>query len=241
VHHYSYNEALPHLGGTDAISVFDGHILISASAPGATGTPMQQPPQPTFPAVYSVTLDPSTSIATVSSVFHDEDPATVATAGPHRGQTVNLALTDPDSTEVVPQDAHRFAGDFMLTSQGDQEQIFLSHLGPDPKLWVLSLTQSVDDTSWPSEGGTLYATDSTNDSVDAVTGHFPDSSVAVATPCGSNAAPSPCPASGFPANYLASLNSASGHVTALSVGGVPFIPQGGLLFVGDDQDQQGHR
>ncbi|HEY2563400.1 MAG TPA: hypothetical protein VGI44_06785, partial [Acidimicrobiales bacterium] len=73
----------------------------------------------------------------------------------------------------------------------------------------------------------------------AVTGHFPDSSVAVATPCGANTAPATCPAPGFPANYLGSLNPRSGQVAALTVGGVPFVPQGGLLFVGDDQDQQG--
>ena len=60
VHHYSYSEPLPHLGGTDAISILDGQILISASAPGTTGTPAQAAPQPTYPAVYSVTLDPPT-------------------------------------------------------------------------------------------------------------------------------------------------------------------------------------
>ena len=38
VHHYSYNEPLPHDGGTDAISVLNGHLIISASAPGTTGT-----------------------------------------------------------------------------------------------------------------------------------------------------------------------------------------------------------
>jgi hypothetical protein len=37
VTHYGYNEPLPHFGGTDAISIYLGQILISASAPGATG------------------------------------------------------------------------------------------------------------------------------------------------------------------------------------------------------------
>ncbi len=45
------------------------------------------------------------------------------------GQTVALALTDPDSNEDVPSYAARFAGDFMLTSQGDQEQIFVRDAG----------------------------------------------------------------------------------------------------------------
>jgi hypothetical protein len=39
VAHYAYNEPLPHLGGTDAISVLGDQILISASAPGNNGGP----------------------------------------------------------------------------------------------------------------------------------------------------------------------------------------------------------
>jgi hypothetical protein len=44
--HYRYNEALPHFGGTDAISIYDGSVLVSASAPGTTGA---EAPQPTYP------------------------------------------------------------------------------------------------------------------------------------------------------------------------------------------------
>ncbi len=237
VRHYSYNEPLPHHGGTDAISVYDGQILISASAPGTTGK--LKAPQPTFPAVYSVSLDPSNSIATVTPFFYDEDPAAVANVGTRQtGQTVKLALTDPDSNEVVPPYAPRFQGDFMLTSQGDQEQIFVSRW--DHKLRVLSLSQSVDDTAWPDDdgAGTLYATDSTNDAVDTVTGDFPDGPVVAATPCGANSAPATCPdPPRYPANYLATLNPWSGQVTPLTVGGAAFVPQGGLLFVGDDNGQ----
>ncbi len=39
------------------------------------------------------------------------------------GHMVNLDLTDPDSNQTVPPDGPRFAGNFMLTSQGDQQQI----------------------------------------------------------------------------------------------------------------------
>jgi hypothetical protein len=194
VRHYAYNEALPHNGGTDAISIYEGQILISASAPGTTGTLMA--PQPTFPAVYSVSLDQSDSIATVTPFFYDEDPAVVANVGTRQtGQTVKLALTDPDSNEVVPPYAPRFSGDFMLTSQGDLEQIFVGRWGHTLQLQVLSLSQSVDDTAWPDDygAGTLYATDSTNDAVDALTGNFPDGPVVAATPCGANSAPSTCP------------------------------------------------
>ena len=62
----------------------------------------------------------------------------------------------------------RFAGDFMLTSQGDQQQIYVDNAGGShQRLAVLSLSQAVDDTSWPNDhSGALYSTDSTNDAVD---------------------------------------------------------------------------
>jgi hypothetical protein len=230
VTHYTYSEPLPHNGGTDAISILGRQILISASAPGTTGT--LGAPQPTFPAVYSVTLDPATSIANVTPYFYDEDPATVANVGSQQGQQVNLALTDPDSNEIVPNDAPRFQGDFMLTSQGDLEQIFVNNRGwHGHTLSVLSLSQSVDDTQWADSPGVLYATDSTNDAIDAISGDFPHGPIVAATPCGSNSAPATCPAPGFPANYLGSLNPWTGTVTQLTVGGAAFVPQGGLLFM----------
>ena len=62
----------------------------------------------------------------------------------------------------------------------------------------------------------------------------PTARVVAATPCGANSAPSTCPAPPtYPANYLGALNAWTGQVTGLAVGGVPFAPQGGLLFVGD--------
>lgn len=247
VQHYAYSEPLPHDGGTDAISILGGQILISASAPGTTGS--LPAPQPTFPAVYSVTLDPATSIANVTPYFFDEDPATVANVGAQQGQQVNLALTDPDSNEIVPRDAPRFGGDFMLTSQGDQEQIFVNSRGRHGQsLSVLSLSQSVDDTQWADSAGVLYATDSTNDAIDAITGDFPQGPIVAATPCGANSAPATCPGPGYPANYLASLNPWTGTVTQLTVAGATFVPQGGLLFMpfsngrhGGDGDGGGNR
>ncbi len=238
VDHYAYSEPLPHDGGTDAISVVNGRLYISASAPGTTGT--LTAPQPTFPAVYVVALDPADSVAAVTPLFYDEDPAAVANVGtPQSGQTVKLALTDPDSNEVVPWDAPRFAGDFMLTSQGDLQQIFVSPRNHE--LSVVDLSQSVDDTAWPERGdGTLYATDSTHGTVDAITGSFPGGPVVAATPCGANSAPATCPAPPtYPANYLASLNPWTGQVSALSVGGAPLVPQGGLLFMSDQNGQGG--
>jgi hypothetical protein len=229
VSHYQYKELLPHGGGTDAISVFEGKLFISASAPGTVGLAA---PQPTYPAVYSVTLDRSDLVATVTPLFNDEDPAAVANVGGKAGTTTNLALTDPDSNEVVPEGSPRFGGQFLLTSQGDQQQIYVSDAGgPHQHLSVLSLSQSVDDTAWATSWwGVLYATDSTNNTVDAVTGWFgPDRILVAATPCGANAAPATCPAS--PANFLGSLDPWTGHVQRLDVDGQPFTPQGGLVFV----------
>ncbi len=147
VTHYNYNEPLPHFGGTDAISIYRGQILISASAPGTTGAAA---PQKTYPAVYSAVLDAADNTATVTPLFFDEDSATVVNAGSSYGHTTTLGLTDPDSNEVVPPGA-RFGGDFMLTSQGDQEQIYVRNAGTRRQsLSVLSLSQSVDDTAWPT-------------------------------------------------------------------------------------------
>jgi hypothetical protein len=229
-----YNEnPLPHNGGTDAISVYHGAIFISASAPGTVG---QAAPQANYPAVYSVTLNPGTKVATVTPVFFDEGSATVSDVNsPQFGKTVQLALTDPDSNEVVPHDGPRFAGDLMVTSQGDMEQIYLNPntASPSPTLSVLSLSQSVDDTAWPTDpSGSLYSTDSTNDAVDMVTGPFSDGQpLVVATPCDANGAPSTCPTLAFPANFLASLNPWTGQVSAVSISGAPYVPQGGLAFV----------
>jgi hypothetical protein len=244
VQHYTYSKnPLTHNGGTDAISIYRGHVLVSASAPGTvSGSPAA--PNASYPAVYSVVFNSKNHVATVRPLFYDEAKATVANRGTSLGKRVSLALTDPDSNEVVPATAHRFAADFMLTSQGDLQQIFLQP-SKSGSLWigrslhVLTLAQSVDDTAWATaRGGRLFATDSTNDTVDVVTGPFNPGSVIVAvTPCGANSAPATCPAPPtYPANYLGLLNPWTGHVAhfpALSgAAAAKFTPQGGLLFIG---------
>ncbi len=75
-------------------------ILISASAPGTTGSAA---PQPTYPAVYTVDARSARhDVATVDPLFYDEARRPSPTRQPRPGKTVNLALTDPDSNEVVP-------------------------------------------------------------------------------------------------------------------------------------------
>jgi hypothetical protein len=230
IRHYHYNEPLPHKGGTDAISIYHGLVLVSASAPGTTG---KAAPQPGYPAVYVVTFNGATRVATVSPLFFDEARAAVANVGAKQGTVVKLALTDPDSNEIVPFSGPRFAGDFMLTSQGDKEQIFVRRAGrPGSSLAVLRLSQSVDDTAWArSPSGRLYGADTSGDTVDVVTGFFPRHSVFVAvTPCDADNAPATCPAPGFPPNYLGSLNPWTGHITRVAVSGPAFEPQG-MVFV----------
>lgn len=220
VTHYAFDAGLTHGGGTDSIAVIDGQILISASSPSvATG-----------PAVYEVKLQSSTLVAQLTPLFFDNSAATDANVGAAGfGTTTTLALTDPDSSEIVPENGPRFGGDFMLTSQGDLEQIYVSRPGtPQQRLSELAITQSVDDTAWTtSESGHLYSTDATNDSVDLVTGPFRNGQVfTVATPCGANSAPSNCTT----ADYLATLDPWTGLVTPVAVAGAPYNPKGGLLY-----------
>jgi hypothetical protein len=226
--HYRYSEPLPHNGGTDAISVYRGEILISASAPGTTG---EAAPQPTYPAVYVTTLDPKTGIARVCPLYYDEALAK-AVNGPQAGELVRLALTDPDSNEVVPWSSPRFAGDFMLTSQGDKEQIFDHPSGSRVNLEVLRLSDSVDDTAWATaRWGALYTTDQTTDTVDEVDGAFTvGTAYSAVTPCDANDAPATCPAPGFPPNYLATDNLRTGALTPVTTVGPRVHPQG-MIFV----------
>jgi len=229
VTHYSYSKPLPHHGGTDAISFYNGQMLISASAPGTTGAAA---PNPAYPAVYSVSLDAAKHVAFFRALFYDESGATAAN-GPHFGKTVKLALTDPDSNEVVPPSAPRFGGDFMLTSQGDKEQIYVHAAGTRYQhLSVLALSQSVDDTAWATAWhGAFYATDHDGDTVDVIAGTFwPGTVFTAVTPCDAGNAPATCPAPGFPANYLGQLNMYTGQITPVKLRGASLHPQG-LIFV----------
>jgi hypothetical protein len=227
--HYRYSKPLPSKGGTDAISIYRHRVLISASAPGTKGAAA---PRPTYPAVYSATFDTADHVVTMAPMFSDEARATIANVGHAEGMRVRLGLTDPDSNEVVPSFAPRFAGDFMLTSQGDQQQIFVSGLGgPHQALSVLSESASVDDTVWPSDrNGTLYATDNAGNTIYRITGPFTRGSVLVAdTPCDENDAPATCPRPGYPPNFLGRLNPDTGVITRVDLSG-PAVQAQGMLF-----------
>jgi hypothetical protein len=227
--HYSYFQPLPHKGGTDAISFLNGMMLISASAPGTTG---KAAPRPTYPAVYVVTLSQPKHLAFFRPLFFDESLAAAANE-PHLGRTVKLGLVDPDSSEVVPGFEPRFAGDFMVTSQGDKEQIYVHAPGAkNQSLWVLRLSNSVDDTAWSTSWkGAFFATDHDGDTVDVINGSFwPGTAFVAVTPCDANNAPATCPGRGFPANYVGHLNLFNGQITRVSLRGAPLHPQG-MIFV----------
>jgi hypothetical protein len=199
VTHYTYSpNPPPHGGGTDAPHIYRGQLLISASNPS----------DPTKPAVYRATLAGTT--ATLTPVFYDDSMATVAnTDSPQYGQQTTLALTDPDSNTVVPGSSPRFGGDFMLDAQGDQQQVYARNAGTSQqKLFVLNLSQSVDDSAWvTATHGTLYVTDGTQ--VWSLSGRFEVGTVySAVTPGNANTPPVPTPA-----NYLATLNLNTGVLT----------------------------
>ena len=229
--HYHYSGHLPHGGGTDAISVYNGMVLISASAPGTTG---KSAPQAAYPAVYRVTFDSATHVATVHGIFSDEGAATGAnTNAATSGKVGKLALTDPDSSEIVPAYATRFAGDFMLDAQGDLQEIFVHNPGAsNQSLSALKLSGSVDDAAWASDpSGAIYTTDNVADAIYKITGPFVKGSAFVAvTPCNANKAPATCPGPGYPQNYLGQLNLQTGAIAHIAVHGQTTAPKG-MLFV----------
>jgi hypothetical protein len=146
------------------------------------------------------------------------------------GLSPTLAFTDPDSNAVVPSSSPAFAGDFALNAQGDLELIFSGASGQN--LQVLKPGQSVDDIAWATSAtGSLYTTDSGSDTVDVPTGTFtPGTAYTAVTPCNANSAPTTCPAPGFSANYLGTINLKTGKIGTVAVNG-PVPPSKGLIFV----------
>ncbi|MBV8159946.1 MAG: hypothetical protein JO265_03380 [Acidimicrobiia bacterium] len=219
--HYTYTPSpLPSLGGTDAVAVDNGKILISGSAPGTSGKAPAS-----APAVYVVTLNAGAKTAAAAPFFADNATATEVAGG----KKVTLALTDPDSNGVVPSSSPDFAGDFMLNSQGDEELIFSGASGQN--LQVLKISNSVEDIAWASSAtGTLYTTDSTADTVDAITGSFtPGTAYTAVTPCNANSAPTTCPGPGYPANSLGMIDLKTGAIGKVAITGA--ITPKGLIFV----------
>jgi len=201
---YTY-AGLTHGGGTDAISVFHGQILISASAPANTSGP----------AVYAVHL--GSTMANLTPVFSDHASAIVANVR-QGAQKVTLAVTDPDSNTVVPAASPRFKGDFMLDSQGDKQLIFTNTpRASKAPLRVLNVTQPLDDTAFAaSSKQTLWVSDPTHNVLYAVTGPFKAGQVL------SSVTPE------VGRSYLANLNLNDGTLTPVKE--LAAIQPKGLLF-----------
>jgi hypothetical protein len=222
--HYTYTQSpLPHQGGTDAISVLNGKILISASAPGTSGKAPAN-----APAVYVVTLNSGAMTAAVAPFFAINATATSV----NNGGKVTLALTDPDSNIIMPSGSPKFAGDFMLNSQGDQELIFSGATGQN--LQVLKITKPVDDSAVATSAhGSLYITDSSANSVDVMTGPFKVGTLYTAvTPCNATAAPAVCPATSapqFPPNSFGMIDMSTGAVSNVTISGI--LTPKGMVFV----------
>lgn len=252
--HYNYSPAnpLPHGGGTDAISIYRGQILVSASAPGTVQAAGTTPAA--MPAVYRATLSrqpgTDTGTAALTPLFYDSSPATVANTSPPMysptspspssygkapapGTKVALALTDPDSNEVVPSSSPRFAGDFVLDSQGDEQLVFTDGT-PAPHLWVLDLSQSINDSAYITDrSGTGYVTDPSADEVLAVRGPFRPGEVLVAATPGDADNPAHVPNFVVPnfvvPNFVATLDLSNG--TVAPVPGLGRIRPEGLVYV----------
>src|SRR5260370_33999965 len=200
-------------------------MVIRGAGAGTTGA---SAPKPNYPAVYAVTLNQPKHLAFFHALFFDESRATAAD-GRHRGQLVKLGLTDPDSNEVVPGFAPRFGGDFMLTSQGEKEQVYVKAPGAkNQRLRVLALSRSVDDTAWSTSWrGAFFATDHDADNVDVISGSFwPGTAFVAVTPCDAGNAPATCPGRGFPANYVGPLNMHDGQIRQVSLRGATLHPEG---------------
>ena len=220
--HYTYSPNPPaHGGGTDAPHIYRGQIFISASNPS----------DPSQPAVYRATLSGAT--ASLTPVFFDNSTATIAnTNDPAHGTQTTLGLADPDSNFVVPRSSPRFAGDFVLDSQGDGQQIYVHDAGTTKQqLYLLNLSgagasTAVDDTIWAtSSRGTLYATEGSS-AVYAIRGRF------VAGTAYSAVSPANANTPGTEPNWLATVDLNTGALT--HVASVTIHPKG-LLFIGSEE------
>ena len=161
--------------------------------------------------------------------FFADNSAATGVDAPKASQKVTLALADPDSNGVVPSTSPQFAGDFALNSQGDEELIFSGASGQN--LQVLKISNSVDDIAWATSAtGTLYTSDATANTVDAITGSFaPGTAYTAVTPCNANSAPTTCPGPGYPVNSLGAIGLKTGKVGTVATDGL-VMPKG-MIFV----------
>ncbi|MDB5084238.1 MAG: putative cell wall binding protein [Bacilli bacterium] len=208
VQQLTYSAPLAHGGGTDAITVQNGNIYVSASAPSADANGNF-----TNAALYQVQIQGSS--ATLKSVMMGN--ATAMDVKTNKQVTLNLS--DPDSNASVPAASPQFAGNLMLDSQGDSQLVFVQNPGASNQaLQSLQLGTQVDDVTWStSTKGTLYVVDSGDNKIYAITGNF--------TPGTAFAA---CPSDSGVAGFVGTVDLSSGVIHPFAIG---LKSPKGLLFV----------
>ena len=213
---YSPDPATVSGGGTDALTILDGAIYVSASNPSGS----------TVPALYRLTLPRHGSTAYLEPVFADNAQAAQGNTGTNG--TTTLSLTDPDSNAAVPASSPRFAHDLVLDSQADSQLVFASHPGtPEQSLTLLNLAggPQVDDIRWAdTSGGDLYAVDQQANQIWVISGPFPAGVAYASVPAGSPMA-----------GTIGRVDWSSGSVTPFATG---LASPKGLLYVGNDNEQQ---
>jgi hypothetical protein len=142
-------------GGTDSISVSSAGVIYLAHSN----------PDPGFPstaATYTVTLTGTT--ANLTPLFRVNSTARDAVSG----QTVKLALTDPDSSTLIPTNDAVLPGRLLQGSQGDGVVVIVRRPGSDTQRLTRlvlknaetpSLQPTVDDSAEVTGPGTLYLVD----------------------------------------------------------------------------------
>jgi hypothetical protein len=219
---YSPNPEVPPVsgnGGTDSIALVGSQIFVTHSNPSDT----------TQPADYSVALNSTTHIATLTPGFFDNSSATDAVSG----APTTLALTDPDTNYYVPPMVPRFGGQLATISQADGQIIFsANNSGTVPTLSVLHLTDNKSGNVPPIDGlavatsgkGTLYVVDATGNKIQALdTTGWPAGTVFVSE--ASNTTPT-APSVNNP--LVGTLDLTTGKITPL---GNTFVNPKGLLYV----------
>jgi hypothetical protein len=220
---YSPDPAVSGNGGTDSIAVSNGQVYLVHSNPNDV----------TQPTEYKVTFDRSTPTLTanLTPVFYDNNMATDAVTG----ASVQLGLTDPDTSFVMPQDTPRFAGDLATVAQADGQIVFASHLQHNPQLTVLGVTDNKVGNVPPLDGfavatsdhGTLYVIDAKAGVIKALdTTGWQAGTVFVGEPSDN----------GNP--LVGVLNLSTGAATPL---GNSFLSPKGLLFVPAQGEGGGNR
>jgi hypothetical protein len=210
---YSPDPATVSGGGTDALTIFDGAIYVSASNPSGN----------TVPAMYRLTVPRHGATAYLEPVFADDAQAAQGNGG--TSGTTMLNLSDPDSNAAVPASSPRFAHDLVLDSQADSQLVFASQPGtPEQSLTLLNLAggPQVDDVRWAdTSGGDLYAVDQQADQIWLIRGPFPAGAAYASIPAGSPMA-----------GTVGRVDLSSGAVSPFATG---LLSPKGLLYVGGDE------